>query len=144
MPKATKFPRCRYGGTSEKFMLRNPSAVVRLATNTGCRLILTASTTAVRLESPARSRCCKATSKCTQLATTIINTMVGAGAVGGENVRPTQPPRPVDTRMEKAITNPVAANQVNPRVSTQRTNAMIARLVGRKIIWLVTDASVNV
>ena len=51
---------------------------------------------------------------------------------------------PVDTRMEKVMTSPVAANPVNPRVSTQRTSAMIARLVGRKIIWLVTDASVKV
>ena len=83
--------------------------VVRLATNTGYRLILTDSTTAARLESPALRRCCKVTSRWTQLATTIINTMVGAGAVGGENGRPTQPPSPMAARMEKRRTSPVAA-----------------------------------
>ena len=122
-------------------MLRNPSAVVRLARNTGCRLSRRASTMASCLESPARMRCCKATSMCTQLATTIISTMVGAGAMGGEKGSPAQPPRPMDATMEKIMTAPVAATPDRPRVSTPSTRAMSRRLVGRKIIWLSMEAS---
>ena len=125
-------------------MLRNPSAVVRLARNTGCRLSLTDSTIASCLESPARRRCCKATSRCTQFATTIISTMVGAGEMGGEKGRPTHAPRPTDARMEKTMTVPVAATPAQPRVTTPRTRAMSRRLAGRKTIWLSIEASTKV
>ena len=63
-------------------MLRNPSAVVTLARNTGFRLTPMDSTIASCFEAPARRDCCKLTSRCTQFATTIINTMVGAGETG--------------------------------------------------------------
>ena len=144
MPKATKFPRSRYGGTSEKFMLRKPSAVVRLARNTGCRLSLRDSTMASCRESPARKRCCKATRRCTQLATTIISTMVGAGAMGGEKGKPAHTPRPIDASIEKTMTSPVPATPAQPRTRTPRTTAMSTRLAGRKIIWLLMDASTKV
>ena len=54
IPKATNIPRCRYGGTSEKFILRKPSVVVRLAKNTGTKLSRIASTIASRFESVSR------------------------------------------------------------------------------------------
>ena len=125
-------------------MLRNPSAVVRLARNTGCRLSRRDSTMAACLESPARSRCCKATSRCTQFATTIIKTMVGAGEMGGENGSPTQPPRPIEARIEKTMTIPVTPTPAQLRVRTPRITAMSTRLAGRKIIWLLSEASTKV
>ena len=122
-------------------MLKNPSAVVRLARNTGCRLSLTHSTMASCLASPARIRCRKVTSRCTQFATTIISTMVGAGEMGGEKGKPTHAPRPTDAKMEKTMTIPVATTPAQLRVRTPRTKAMSRRLAGRKIVWLLIEAS---
>jgi hypothetical protein len=39
-PIATSVPRWLKGGTSEKFIVRNPIAVVVLARKTGCKFIL--------------------------------------------------------------------------------------------------------
>ena len=125
-------------------MLRKPSAVVRLARNTGCRLSRMDSTMASCLESPARSRCCNATRRCTQFATTIISTMVGAGEIGGEKGRPAHTPRPSEERIEKTMTAPVATTPGQPRVRTPRTSAMSRRLAGRNTIWLLMEASTNV
>ena len=89
------------------------------------------------LESPARIRCCKATRMCTQFATTIIAARWSAPARwAGENGSPRQAPRPMDAKMEKIMTAPVAATPDNPRVTTPSTRAMSRRLVGRKITWL--------
>ena len=96
------------------------------------------------LESPARRRCCKATSRWTQFATTIISTIVGAGETGGEKGSPAHTPRPNDARMEKTMTIPVAATPAQLRVSTPRIRAMSRRLAGRKTIWLSIEASTKV
>ncbi len=54
IPRATVLPRSLNGGASEKFMLRNPMAVVRLVRNTGWRFILMASAMASRRPMPLR------------------------------------------------------------------------------------------
>ena len=119
-------------------MERNPSAVVALARNTGCRLIRTDfdDRGAFRIARPAGAAA-SVTSKCTQLATTIISTMVGAGAVGGVKGRPTQPPSPIDATTENIMTSPVAATPARLRVSRISTSAMIARLAGREDLLAV-------
>ena len=62
------------------------------------------------LESPARmTLLAPRPSRCTQFATTIISTMVGAGEMGGEKGKPAQPPSPTEARMENTMTRPVAA-----------------------------------
>ena len=98
---------------------------------------------AASFESPTCMRCTIVTIRCTQLATTIISTMVGAGAVGAESGRPAQPPSPIAADIDEQMTNPVAMTPENRRMSTAKTSAMIAMLTGRNIIWLLTDASVK-
>ena len=56
MPTAVIFPRCQYGGESEKLSDRNPTIVVREVIDTGRKLTRTASTSAVDLSSPSRIR----------------------------------------------------------------------------------------
>jgi hypothetical protein len=53
-PIQTIFPRSLKGGASEKFIVRNPIAVVMLVRNTGWKLILRDSTIASLLDFPCR------------------------------------------------------------------------------------------
>ena len=43
--------------------------------------------------------------------------------------------------MEKTMTIPVATTPAQPRMRTPRIRAMSKRLAGRKIIWLLIEAS---
>ena len=80
-PIETRFPRWLKGGTSEKFMVRKPMAVVTLAKKTGCRFTLKLSFIASFLGVPELRRSKNVTSRCTQLATATVRIIVGAEMV---------------------------------------------------------------
>ena len=67
-PMATKFPRCWKGGASEKFILKKPRQVVKLAA----------------FVFPCCRPCRNVTIMCTELAMAIVKIIVGADAEGGE------------------------------------------------------------
>ena len=162
-PNATKVPRWRNGGTSEKFMLRKPSAVVRLARKTGWRLTRNDSAIAARFNSPVRVRRARAplprsarvrdASACmtcrrvvrtwTQLAIATVSTMVGAAAEGGVNGKPAQPPRPIAARIDSATTSIVANVPPSPRVSSASISAITAKLTGMRVFMSSSEDSVK-
>ena len=56
MPMAVMFPRCQYGGESEKFNARKPTIVVSDVMDTGRKFTRTASIRASCLPSPSRMK----------------------------------------------------------------------------------------
>ena len=94
-PIDTKLPRCLKGGTSEKFMVKKPIAVVILARKTGCRLTRRLSINAFSLLDPCCISCIKVTRTWTELAIATVRMIIGAEAEGGVmgNIHPSPLPQ---------------------------------------------------
>ena len=143
-PIATSVPRWRYGGTSEKFIITKPNAVVALARKIGFRFTSMDRTTAADLESPAPRRSWTVTRRCRQLATASVSTMIGVAEVAVENGIPTQPATPIAVRIDRMTTPPIAAIPASPRVRTPRITAITAKDAGNIVPMAATVASVKV
>ena len=123
-------PRLRNGGTSLKFMLRNPMTVVMLVRKTGCALMRRLSVIASRLLLPRRISWIIDTRTWIESATASVMIMVIEAVEGGVRDSPAQPARPSPLVTERPITETVAKVPETDRKSTAMTRMMTTYISG--------------
>ena len=131
-PIATVLPRSLNGGTSLKFMVKKPMAVVTLVIKTGCKLMRILSCMASALVWPCRKLNKNVTSICTQSATAIVVITVGALDDGPVKVQPSQPNMPMADNMDRMMTKTVDMVPVKERRSNQSVTIITINITGTK------------
>ena len=109
IPKAVMFPKSQKGGTSPKFIVKNPMTVVKLVMKTGIKFNRIDSTNASILLRPSfRIFCSIVMSICILSATASVRIIVINVAEGGVNFIPMMPIKPTALIIENSTTTNVA------------------------------------